>query len=246
MTECTMRQIILGGIDFQVQFHYPLTWIRYFRDFQALKKTTDFSENIAVSPEEIQNRMQEFGSGPFTEFNLLLSCFANRFLCYNRCIFHGVAICVEGQAWLITAPSGTGKSTQYFHWKKLYGEKIRLICGDKPILEFQDSGDIIVHSSPWTGKECWKGSGASKLAGIVYLEQGKCNDIRPMAVSEAVVPLYTQFLYQPFDEMEIQKVSFMLDKILRTVPVWKLINVGDEASVRLMHDKICVKERRSV
>lgn len=196
-------------------------------------------EMISVSSEEINNRKEDFGSESFTEFNLLLEHFCNRFLLYERCLFHSVAICVDDQAFLITAPSGTGKSTQYCNLKTLFGEKIRLICGDKPILEFQDSGDIIVHPSPWRGKERWKGSGPAKLAGVVYLEQGLYNEISPMFVPDAVVPLYTQFLYQPETETQLRQVASMLDSILRQVPVWKLINTGDLESTRLTYDTIC-------
>ena len=197
MLECSMRKIILGNINFKVEFRSSLTLHRYFSGFYGKEGIVDFPKVISIMQEEIMNRMKDFGSESFTEFNLLLEHICNLLLPYDRCLFHGVAICVDEQAFLITAPSGTGKSTQYRWWKALYGDEVRLICGDKPILEFQSSGDIIVHPSPWRGKERWPGSSPAKLAGIVYLKQGSFNSIRPMAVSEAVVPLYTQILYQP-------------------------------------------------
>lgn len=243
MSGCKIRQITLGDINFKVKFHFPMTLIHYFREFREADGQVNYSEIVAVTQEEIQDRKDEFGSESFTELNLLLEHFSKLFLSYDRCLFHGVAICIDGRAWLISAPSGTGKSTQYLRWKEIYGEEVRLICGDKPILEFQSSGDIIVHASPWTGKERWKGSGAAKLAGIVYLEQGESNHICPMPVAEAAVPLYTQFLYQPTGKEEIYRVSSMLDRILQNVPIWKLVNTGDAASARLTHDTILQEER---
>ena len=242
MLKCSMRQIILGNINFKVQFQSPVTLTEYFSGFSRQEGDVNFPEVISFSREEITKRMKEFGSRSFTEYNLFLEHICNLLLPYNRCFFHAVAICIHNRAWLISAPSGTGKSTQYRHWKTLFGDEVRLICGDKPILEFRDSGDIIVHPSPWKGKERWPGSEPAKLAGIIYLEQGDHNEIRPMSVSEAVVPLYTQVLYQPQNETELRQVSSMLDHMLRQVPVWKLINVGDEASVRLTYETICGKK----
>lgn len=242
MLECSMRKIILGNINFKVEFRSSLTLHRYFSGFYGKEGTVDFPKVISIMQEEIMNRMKDFGSESFTEFNLLLEHICNLLLPYDRCLFHGVAICVDEQAFLITAPSGTGKSTQYRWWKALYGDEVRLICGDKPILEFQSSGDIIVHPSPWRGKERWPGSSPAKLAGIVYLKQGSFNSIRPMSASEAVVPLYTQILYQPETERELRQAGSMLERILQQVPVWKLVNTGDQASARLTYDTICGKK----
>ena len=236
------QKIILGDMSFGVQFQSLLTRNRYFQEFCREDGKLDFPEMVSVSEEEILRRMKDFGSESFTEFNLLLEHICNLLLPYDRCLFHGVAICVDEQAFLITAPSGTGKSTQYRWWKALYGDEVRLICGDKPILEFQPSGDIIVHPSPWRGKERWPGSSPAKLAGSVYLEQGSRNSIRPMSVSEAVVPLYTQILYQPETERELRQAGSMLERILQQVPVWKLVNTGDKASARLTYDTICGKK----
>lgn len=242
MVGSNLYQIRLGSVNYKVQFQSLLTLQQYFSNFCKQSENTDFQEIISVSPEEIVNRKKDFGSESFTEFNLLLEHFCNRFLPYDRCLFHSVAICVDDRAWLITAPSGTGKSTQYCNWKTLFGDEVRLICGDKPILEFQDSGDIIVHPSPWCGKERWHGSGPAKLSGVIYLKQGSHNEISLMSVQEAVVPLYTQFLYQPETETQLRQVASMLNRMLYAVPVWKLVNTGDPESTRLTYDTICSKK----
>lgn len=234
--------LTLGNINFEVQFKSPVTLSNYFSSFCKQSGDIDAREMISVSSEEINNRKADFGSEPFTEFNLLLEHFCNLFLPYDRCLFHSVAICVDNQAWLITAPSGTGKSTQYRNWKALFGDEVRLICGDKPILEFQNSGDIIVHPSPWRGKERWRGSSPAKLSGVVYLEQGLYNEISLMSASDALVPLYTQFLYQPETETQLRQVASMLDRMVNQIPVWKLVNTGDQASARLTYDTICGKK----
>ena len=133
MLEEKFYQLTLSNINFKVKFQHPLTLLQYFSDFCRLGEDMNARETISVSSEEINKRKEDFGSESFTEFNLLLEHFCNRFLLYKRCLFHSVAICVDDQAFLITAPSGTDKSTQYCNLKTLFGEKIRLISGDKPI-----------------------------------------------------------------------------------------------------------------
>ena len=239
MEEKKIRPITLAGVTFPVAFQSLETWFLYFREFWG--GLPGGEPPISVSMEEIQREKESMGSESFTEFNLLLGRFSARLLPHDRCAFHGVAVAVGNRAWLITAPSGTGKSTQFLLWKELLGDRVRLICGDKPILEFQPGGEILVHPSPWIGKERWGGGAPAKLAGIVYLEQGPHNTISPMPVSKAVVPLYTQFLYHPADEGELRRVSAMLQKLLEGVPVWKLVNLGDADSARLTHETLGIE-----
>ena len=227
--------ITLGGVDFAVRFRSPVTPL-YFRDFLSQTNLPNCPETVSVNRKELSGSDNE----PFTEFNLLLREFSTALLPHDRCLFHGVALAIGERAWLLTAPSGTGKSTQYRLWKRLFGDDVRLICGDKPVLEFRD-GEIWVHPSPWMGKERWSGSPAAKLAGIVYLEQGSRNTIRPMAVSEAVVPLYAQFLCHPTEEGHLRRLSAMLERLLTAVPVWKLVNLGDEDSARLTAETLLGK-----
>ena len=241
MTRPDTQTVTLGSVNFRLRFCDPATFL-YFRDFSVPDGLADHPETVSVDPEELARQLPEFGSPSFAEYNLLMDRLASLLLPYGRCLFHGVALAVGDRAYLLTGPSGVGKTTQYRLWTQLYGDGVRLICGDKPILEFREDGDILVHPSPWMGKERLPGGPAARLAGIVCLEQGPGNSIAPLPVSRAVVPLYTQFLYEPAAEAELRQTAAMLDRLLRAVPIWKLVNVGDEASARLTHDTLCGKE----
>lgn len=170
------------------------------------------------------------------EFFLLHLGVSNALLEYKRCLFHGVAFIFQGKAFIFTAPSGTGKSTQFKHWKKLFGKDVQIINGDKPILEFCKDKTIVVHPSPWNGKENFHGYRSAPLAGIIYLEQGKENAITRLTPQEAVIPIYKQFLYLPEKEEHIRAVCRLEDSLLRNIPVWKLVNLGDLDSAQLTHD----------
>ena len=91
----------------------------------------------------------------------------------NTFLMHGSCIAVDGAAYLFTAKSGTGKSTQYLNWRRLFPGEIRMISGDMPILEARGDGSVWVHPSSWNGKERLFGASAAPLGGIVFLEQGQ-------------------------------------------------------------------------
>lgn len=171
----------------------------------------------------------------YTEFYSLLGSTCRVLLNYDRFLFHGVAFIWHGKAWIITAPSGTGKTTQYLLWKKYFGNEIELINGDKPIVEYRKNGSFMVHPSPWNGKESYAGNVSAQLAGIIYLEQAKENRMERMSSREAVVPIYRQFLYYGDYKEEILAVGKQEERILKNIPIWKLSNLGDEASARLTH-----------
>jgi len=98
--------------------------------------------------------------------------------------FHGAVFSWHGRAFMFTAKSGTGKSTQLKNWLQLYGDEINIINGDKPILAIRDD-QVLVYPSPWKGKEGWGQDDVMlPLAGIIFLEQDRINEIRKMNIRE--------------------------------------------------------------
>lgn len=170
-------------------------------------------------------------SEAYVEYMELCPVLSSALLPFGRAIFHAVAFLWQGRAWLLTAPSGTGKSTQYCQWKLLYGDQLQIINGDKPIVYEQD-GDVYVTSSPWTGKEMMSQRLAAPLGGVLCLEQAEENRIRRLRAREAVGPLYAQFLYDHAGSEEVRAVCRLVEAMLRR-PVWLLENRGDADSVRL-------------
>lgn len=105
-------------------------------------------------------------------------------------------------------------------------------------MEFKEDHTIVVHPSPWKGKERWGSMLKASLGGIIYLEQGKKNKIERMKQEDAVIPLYKQFLFLPEKEEYIHAVCSMEEGLLKSVPVWKLVNKGDLESAQLTHDTL--------
>ena len=82
-------------------------------------------------------------------------------------------------------PSGAGKTTHYLRWKLRYGEELRLLNGDKPLLEIPPEGAITVHPSPWYGKEGMQQYFSGPLGGIILLEKAVENRTRTASAARA-------------------------------------------------------------
>lgn len=211
----------------------------YFERFRCPKAAE--AETVFVT-DEIWERHKNVAtpcvSDIYTEFYALIGVTSRALLRHGKCLFHGVAFLWHGLAWLITAPSGTGKTTQLRLWKKLYGNELELINGDKPIMECREDGSVWMYPSPWNGKENLYGTASGRLAGIIYLEQADHNEIERMDIRSSMLPIYQQFLYYGDYEDEIRAVGQMQNIVLQNIPIWKLCNLGDEASAVLMHDAL--------
>ncbi len=238
--------ILIAGLKFELHCCFEKTE-NYFRDFfiQEAGREENMVIPLAVSREQIREYAHTNRSTlAFSEYSLLMGQAADRMLGTGRCLFHGAAFCWNQKAYLFTAPSGTGKSTQLKNWIRLYKDEIQIIDGDKPVLRFFDDGSIMVSPSPWNGKERWRGDPhlAVPLAGIIYLRQGTENRIHKMTVKEAVLPIFSQFLFTARDKESVFHISGHEEQMLETVPVWELINLGDLESARVTRKELLRKE----
>lgn len=230
--------VCLCGVNLIYVFYYSETK-KYFEKF-ICKEDSD-GEFLTVTDdlwERHRNVAEASISDSYTEFYALLGITSRALLKYGKCLFHGVAFLWHEKAWIITAPSGTGKTTQFRLWEKLFGDELELINGDKPIIECREDESVWIYPSPWNGKENLSGTKTGKLAGIIYLEQSDRNEISRMDIRSSMIPIYRQFLYYGDYEEEIRAVGHMEDVILRNIPIWKLCNLGDEASAELTHNTL--------
>lgn len=197
--------------------------------------------DIKATPEQVARalaHMPESNPEYYAEYKSLILPTSDYLLRYRCCIFHAVAFLWRERAWVLTAPSGTGKTTQFMNWRKLYPGEIEMICGDLPVLEQRDDGSVWVHSSNWNGKEGVGNNTSALLGGLILLEQGRENRIGPLDVRDSAPQLLCQFAVSLDHEKQIRTVCDMLDAMLRRYPAWKYVNLGDDASTELLRSVI--------
>ena len=151
-----------------------------------------------------------------------------KILDYDAFVFHSSAIVLDGEAYLFTAVSGTGKSTHTSLWLEHFGDRAFIINDDKPIVRFVD-GQYRVYGTPWCGKDGINRNTSAPIKGVCFLHRGEKNSIKPKAASDALVPLLNQ-AYRPFDEEYSIKFFDELDRFMQNVKFYDLYcNISHEA-----------------
>ncbi|MBR2934742.1 MAG: hypothetical protein IKB79_04090 [Oscillospiraceae bacterium] len=156
--------------------------------------------------------------------------FYSQLLCHDGMMLHSSAVVMDGQAYLFSAPSGTGKSTHTALWRKVFGEDRALILNDdKPALRFEN-GRFYAYGTPWSGKTDQNLNLRVPLAGVCMLYRGEVNRIEPFSGPAAIHAILEQTV-RPADPTKIGILLDLLDKLLTTVPIWKMhCNMDPEAA----------------
>lgn len=144
-------------------------------------------------------------------------------------IFHSSAIMVDGEAYLFTAPSGTGKSTHARLWREMLGDKAVMINDDKPIIRYVD-GAFYVYGTPWNGKHRLDTNIRAKIKAICKIAQAKENTIKKASVSEMLLTILNQTI-RPTELDKMDKLLIIIDKMLTEVNLYSLeCNISREAA----------------
>ena len=135
-------------------------------------------------------------------------------------LVHGSAIAVDGQGYIFTAPSGTGKSTHAHLWRNLLGDRAVMVNDDKPLLHVTEEGATVL-GTPWNGKHRLGNDIAVPLRAICILERAEENRISRISGNEAVMVLLRQ-TYRPSDPEALKKTMEILDRLSRLLRFYHL------------------------
>ncbi len=162
---------------------------------------------------------------------------AHRLPACDAFLFHAAVIEYKGSAIAFTAPSGTGKSTHIKNWKRAFGDDVRIVNGDKPILRFSPEGTLYAYGTPWAGKEGWSRNVGLPLKAVVFLERGKENRIFPLSPADAAMPLMNQILLESDPETVAATLS-LADRMLGQVGLFRLACTPDVGSALVAKNAI--------
>ena len=248
--------VTLSGISFSCRFRFYKTK----NYFQKPVPGTDCVGNgfVCLSNRDWNYFISEgIIENAHSEFSLLSFPFSEALLPYNRVLLHGVALRWNNKAWLICAGSGVGKTTQAKNLQMLRPGEFDIICGDRPVLQFEDKNylsnnntkqrnnttQVIVHPSPWNGKENLYGADAAPLAGVILLQRGPENRLYALQDKEAVLDMYPNFIHLGWDPEVIKRVAEIETKLLQSVPIWKLTTHDVPASTKLLVENVFVDDK---
>lgn len=197
---------------------------------------------VKITPEDIEAQREQMlslwaeegieipnANDAFYEFACLLPKILEEAVLHRVIYMHGSAVSLNGQGYLFTAPSGTGKSTHARLWREQFGDEVVMINDDKPLLRFTED-EIYLCGSPWNGKHGLGCPMEAPLRGIVRLRRGEINEIEPMSQAEAVKELYLR-TYRFKDREKMQIVMELIGRIVEKVPCYSLrCNMEPEAA----------------
>ncbi|MEY8462547.1 hypothetical protein [Streptococcus merionis] len=158
---------------------------------------------------------------------------------YDRLLIHGSAIVLDGQAYLFTAPSGTGKSTHSQLWLKVFGDRARILNDDKPLLHITGE-QILIYGTPWDGKHSRSYNGSAPLEAICFLNQGLENAAIRLSETVAFDALVTQ-TYRPLQSIDQLKKTLALLQKVSHLPTYQLTCTISTEAVDVIYEKMTHK-----
>lgn len=150
---------------------------------------------------------------------------------FDTILFHGSVVAVDGEGYLFTAKSGTGKSTHTRLWREYFGERAVMINDDKPLINISENGIIRVYGTPWDGKHRLSTNTSVPLKALCILERAEKNHIEKITKESA----YTMLLQQtnrPSDPEKTAKTLVLLDRLAEKTGLYRLgCNMNIDAAV---------------
>ncbi len=229
-----MQSVVCRLADINVKINYPYPSFEKFAAGYLVAEGAPPDMEITVSAGDIAREREGADAGMVWPDAYLQTLAVYRKFCTavaarGILLFHGSAVAAEGKAYIFAAPSGTGKSTHAALWRRVYGEKVRMINDDKPLLRFIEGG-IAVYGTPWNGKHRLGGNFSSPLGGICFLERGKENSIRPLSPREGFPRLLAQ-CFLPEEESAAAAALGLAQRLARETPLHLLAcNISEEAA----------------
>lgn len=232
--------ILLAGHIIRVNHIYDE--IRNFcKDYIVENKEPDFSVTVnkdLLKNERATSALQQAKDGlepieysdNILEITAVHRLIASKISEYGITVFHGCAVAVDGEVYLFTAKSGTGKTTHSKLWLKNIPNSY-ILNGDKPMLEVEGN-KTIVYGTPWMGKENFGKNETAILKAICILERAKDNSIEEIAISEALPYLIPQTFFDN-NSFLAKNLRFFSDlEKTNSVSFYRLkCNMNDEAAI---------------
>lgn len=211
----------------------------YCRDYET-DEQADFtvaitSDDIALEKKKSDSEYAYEGlpapdfSDALLEETAVYRKIAEKMPAHDTIVFHGSVVAVDGQGYLFTAKSGTGKSTHTALWREYLGDKAVMVNDDKPMLKITDSG-VTAYGTPYNGKHRLGCNMSVPLKVICILTRGEKNSIVRIDKAEAYAMLLQQ-VYRPQDPMQMAKTLKLVDRMAASVELYKLAcNMNIEAA----------------
>lgn len=157
---------------------------------------------------------------------------------FDAFLLHSSVVMINNKTVLFCGQSGAGKSTQAKLWEACKNAEI--INGDRCVITNRQ-GVFYGGGSMWSGTSGIYNPKEAPIAGIFTLKKSKENSVRRLGI-QAFSELYSQITLNTWDEEFMKKVTYNLQAMLCTIPVWELCCRPDSDAVELAYNTLFSKE----
>lgn len=149
----------------------------------------------------------------------------------GKIVIHSASFVYENQVWLVSAPSGVGKSTHVSLWKeKEYG--IEDFNGDIAACYINHAGEAVAAGLPWCGTSGIYRNEILSLGGILLLKRGTECLARRLENFEAAIRLAARCVTPAWTAKQADINISVADSLTEKVCVGELTATPDERAVK--------------
>lgn len=207
-----------------------------FSDFEIKLSAEDFDEYIS----SLAQNCQEDTAESTLILTKICKTVLNR---YDGFFFHSSCLELDGEAYVFSAPSGTGKSTHTKLWREYFGDRVTMINDDKPIIRLIN-GEFRVFGTPWMGKSEIGNNISAPIKAVYLLEQAEENSVQPLSAGKALGELLEATLL-PRKREDMVNLLRLFDKMFSVIPLFKLSCNTDISAVKVAYNAANPTERET-
>lgn len=168
--------------------------------------------------EEIKKRYNHLSLEEI-EYIFLGQLFYRHILKYNGILLHSSCVVKDNQAYLFSAPSGTGKSTHTNLWLKEFKDAY-ILNDDKPAIIFKDN-TLYAAGTPFSGKHDISKNLLVPIKGICFIERSLNNWIKEISSKQAIFEILNQTERIPY-ENDMTLILSHIENIVKNTKIYKM------------------------
>ena len=199
---------------------------------------------ITMTKEDLKNESSNSNNGAVyvnEEISALYRRIADLFVEHNIVVFHGSAICVNNNGFIIAARSGVGKSTHTKLLEEYIGDSFKYINDDKPLLKVDDD-EVTIYSSPWNGKERRGNNISAPLRAVIFLNRSETNTFKKIDNKEEIYIRMLSQIYLPKEKSKREKALKAADNLLKNINFYEINVTKDVESAKMTYEEIIKNE----
>ena len=136
---------------------------------------------------------------------------------------------LDGEGYVFSAVSGTGKSTHTALWRRHFGNRVTMINDDKPVIRKCD-GKFYAYGTPWMGKADIGTNTKAPVKAVYILQRAEENTAVRVLPSQVMKQLLEATVID-VERSRMEKLLELLDEFFKETPLFLLGCNMDESAV---------------